>query len=66
MTAVSSTAQRGNTPLHLLCDNTSVTAEMIQALGALHPAAAGEKEKVWLPRPALHATCDRRLVLCAE
>ena len=53
VTTVSSTAQDGNTPLLLLCYNTSVTAEMIQALGALHPAAAGEKDKV---RAAAHAT----------
>ena len=49
MTAVSSTAQYYEMlgmPLHVLCNNTSVTAAMIQALGALHPAAAGEKP-VW-------------------
>ena len=46
MTAVSSTAQRGYTPLLLLCNNKSVTTEMSQALGVLHPAAAGEKDEV--------------------
>ena len=46
MTAVSSTAQEGGTPLLLLCGNTSVKAEMIQALGALHPAAASERGSV--------------------
>ena len=52
MTVVSSTAQNDNTPLHNLCQNTSVTVEMILALHALHPAAAGEKDRVrsQLPR----------------
>ena len=52
MTAVLSSAQNGITPLLFLCDNKSVTAETIQALGALHPAAAGEKDGVRLPRLA--------------
>ena len=66
MTAVSSTAQNFNTPLHLLCKNKSVTAEMIQALGALHPAAAGDKDEVRSLLPATRARHDRRLVHCAE
>ena len=36
----------GNTPLHRLCENESVAVEMMQALHALHPAAAGKKGKV--------------------
>ena len=46
MTAVPSTAQNDRTPLHILCANKSVTVEMIKALHALHPAAAGEKDNV--------------------
>ena len=63
MTAVSSTAQMGRTPLFLMCLNESATLEMIQALGSSHPAAAGEKDSQVRPRARpTHARYDRRLV----
>ena len=60
MTAVSSTAQDDYTPLHRLCLNESVTLEMIQALGAFHPAAAGEKDNVRRRARSTRARYDRR------
>ena len=53
LTVVSSAAQGGDTPLHNLCGNKSVTLEMMQALHALHPAAAGEKSNVRFCSPAV-------------
>ena len=56
MTAVSCTAQEyGQTPLHLLCENLSVTGELIRALHGFYPAAAGEKDMVRPAAPATHA-----------
>ena len=55
MTAVSSTAQMGRTPLHWLCNNESVTGELIRALHGPYPAAAGEKDGVRPAAPARHA-----------
>ena len=52
MTAVSSPAQNGLTPLHHLCMNPSVKVELIRALHGFYPAAAGEKDYV---RPAAPA-----------
>ena len=52
MTAVSSTAQRGATPLHHLCKNKSVKVELIRALHGFYPAAAGEKDGVRPSAPA--------------
>ena len=49
MTAVSSTAQAGRTPLHLLCTNGSVTGELIAALLPLEPKAAKIKSNVRAP-----------------
>ena len=57
----SSAAQGGFTvtALLILCENKSVTVEMIQALGAFYPAAAGEKTKVRRRARATHARYDR-------
>ena len=49
MTAVSSAAQFGRTPLHHLCDNDSVTGELIAALLLLEPKAAKIKNSVSAP-----------------
>ena len=54
MTAVSPTAQDGDTPLHILCLNKSATLEMMQALHAFHPAAAGEKAGMVRSQPPLN------------
>ena len=66
MTVIPSSAQRGRTPLLILCNNTSVTVEMMQALHTFHPAAAGEKDQVRLQPRSTHARFDRRLVHRAD
>ena len=51
MTAVSSTAQYGRTPLHWLCTNKNGTVEIVHLLFKLHPTALGADAN-WL-----HALC---------